>query len=147
MGNVIEFRNITKYFPGVKALDDISFTANGGEVLALMGENGAGKSTLLKVLNGDYQQTSGEYLVNGEPCHFNSPREAVAAGIGVIYQERQIMLELTVGENIFLGRRPTGFMGRITMREVHSRAQAIIDEFGLDMKSTDKVKDLSVAYQ
>lgn len=98
MGNVIEFRNITKYFPGVKALDDISFTANGGEVLALMGENGAGKSTLLKVLNGDYQQTSGEYLVNGEPCHFNSPREAVAAGIGVIYQERQIMLELTVGE-------------------------------------------------
>lgn len=100
MGNVIEFRNITKYFPGVKALDDISFTANGGEVLALMGENGAGKSTLLKVLNGDYQQTSGEYLVNGEPCHFNSPREAVAAGIGVIYQERQIMLELTVGENI-----------------------------------------------
>ena len=106
MGNVIEFRNITKYFPGVKALDDISFTANGGEVLALMGENGAGKSTLLKVLNGDYQQTSGEYLVNGEPCHFNSPREAVAAGIGVIYQERQIMLELTVGENIFLGRLP-----------------------------------------
>ena len=147
MGNVIEFRNITKYFPGVKALDDISFTANGGEVLALMGENGAGKSTLLKVLNGDYQQTSGEYLVNGEPCHFNSPREAVAAGIGVIYQERQIMLELTVGENIFLGRLPTGFMGRIKMREVHRKAQAIIDEFGLDMKSTDKVKDLSVAYQ
>ena len=147
MGNVIEFRNITKYFPGVKALDDISFTANGGEVLALMGENGAGKSTLLKVLNGDYQQTSGEYLVNGEPCHFSSPREAVAAGIGVIYQERQIMLELTVGENIFLGRLPTGFMGRIKMREVHSKAQAIIDEFGLDMKSTDKVKDLSVAYQ
>ena len=141
MGNVIEFRNITKYFPGVKALDDISFTANGGEVLALMGENGAGKSTLLKVLNGDYQQTSGEYLVNGAPCHFNSPREAVAAGIGVIYQERQIMLELTVGENIFLGRLPTGFMGRIKMREVHKKAQAIIDEFGLDMKSTDKVKD------
>lgn len=147
MGNVVEFRNITKYFPGVKALDNISFVANGGEVLALMGENGAGKSTLLKVLNGDYQQTSGEYLVNGQPCHFSSPREAVAAGIGVIYQERQIMLELTVGENIFLGRLPTGFLGKIKMTEVHQRAQAIIDEFGLDMKSTDKVKDLSVAYQ
>ena len=147
MGNVIEFRNITKYFPGVKALDNISFVARGGEVLALMGENGAGKSTLLKVLNGDYQQTSGEYLVNGEQCHFNSPREAVAAGIGVIYQERQIMLELTVGENIFLGRLPTGFLGKIKMHEVHQKAQAIIDEFGLDMKSTDKVKDLSVAYQ
>lgn len=147
MGNVIEFRNITKYFPGVKALDNISFVANGGEVLALMGENGAGKSTLLKVLNGDYQQTSGEYLVNGEQCHFNSPREAVAAGIGVIYQERQIMLELSVGENIFLGRLPTGFLGKIKMNEVHKKAQAIIDEFGLDMRSTDKVKDLSVAYQ
>ena len=147
MENRIEFRGITKYFPGVKALDNISFVANGGEVLALMGENGAGKSTLLKVLNGDYQQTSGEYLVNGEQCHFNSPREAVAAGIGVIYQERQIMLELTVGENIFLGRLPTGFLGHIKMKEVHEKAQKIIDEFGLDMKSTDKVKDLSVAYQ
>ncbi len=147
MANVIEFRNITKYFPGVKALDDISFVANGGEVLALMGENGAGKSTLLKVLNGDYQQTGGQYLVNGEPCHFNNPREAVAAGISVIYQERQIMLELTVGENIFLGRLPTGFLGAIKTKELHQKAQAIIDEFGLDMRSEDKVKDLSVAYQ
>ena len=147
MENVIEFKNITKYFPGVKALDDISFVARGGEVLALMGENGAGKSTLLKVLNGDYQQTSGEYLINGQSCHFNNPREAVAAGIGVIYQERQIMLELTVGENMFLGRLPVGALGHIRMNEVHERAQKIIDEFGLDMKSTDKVKDLSVAYQ
>ena len=145
--NVIEFKKITKYFPGVKALDDISFVARGGEVLALMGENGAGKSTLLKVLNGDYQQTSGEYLINGKSCHFNNPREAVAAGIGVIYQERQIMLELTVGENMFLGRLPVGALGHIRMNEVHERAQKIIDEFGLDMKSTDKVKDLSVAYQ
>lgn len=147
MGNVIEFKNITKYFPGVKALDNISFTAKGGEVLALMGENGAGKSTLLKVLNGDYQQTSGEYLVNGEACRFSSPREAVAAGIGVIYQERQIMLELTVGENVFLGRLPTGFLGKIKMNEVHEKTQRIIDEFGLNMRSTDKVKDLSIAYQ
>ena len=82
MGNVVEFRNITKYFPGVKALDNISFTANGGEVLALMGENGAGKSTLLKILNGDYQQDEGDYIVNGEKCHIHRPREAVEAGIG-----------------------------------------------------------------
>lgn len=147
MPNVIEFRSITKYFPGVKALDNVSFTANGGEVLALMGENGAGKSTLLKILNGDYQQDMGEYLVNGQSCHFNNPREAVAAGIGVIYQERQIMLELSVGENMFLGRLPSGLLGRIRMDVVHEKAQRVIDEFGLDMKSTDKVKDLSVAYQ
>lgn len=147
MPNVIEFKSITKYFPGVKALDNVSFTANGGEVLALMGENGAGKSTLLKILNGDYQQDMGEYLVNGQSCHFNNPREAVAAGIGVIYQERQIMLELSVGENMFLGRLPSGLLGRIRMNVVHEKAQRVIDEFGLDMKSTDKVKDLSVAYQ
>lgn len=147
MENRIEFKNITKYFPGVKALDNISFTANGGEVLALMGENGAGKSTLLKILNGDYQQTSGEYLVNGQPCHFNSPAEAVAAGIGVIYQERQIMLQLTVGENIYLGRLPTGALGKIKTHELHENAQRIIDDFGLNIKSTDKVKDLSIAYQ
>ena len=147
MENRIEFRNITKYFPGVKALDNISFTANGGEVLALMGENGAGKSTLLKILNGDYQQTSGEYLVNGQSCHFSSPAEAVAAGIGVIYQERQIMLQLSVGENIFLGRLPTGAFGKIKTKELHEKAQKIIDDFGLNIKSTDKVKDLSIAYQ
>mgnify|MGYP001028316237 CR=1 FL=1 len=147
MGAYLQLKEISKHFAGVQALDKVSVDIDRGEIHVIIGENGAGKSTLLKVLNGDYQQTSGEYLVNGEPCHFNSPREAVAAGIGVIYQERQIMLELTVGENIFLGRLPTGFMGRIKMREVHSRAQAIIDEFGLDMKSTDKVKDLSVAYQ
>ncbi len=147
MENKIEFRGITKYFPGVKALDNISFTANGGEVLALMGENGAGKSTLLKILNGDYQQTSGEYLINGESCHFSSPSEAVAAGVGVIYQERQVMLQLTAGENIFLGRLPTGAFGHIKTKEIHEKAQKIIDEFGLNMKSTDKVKDLSIAYQ
>ena len=112
-----------------------------------MGENGAGKSTLLKILNGDYQQTSGEYLVNGQPCHFNSPAEAVAAGIGVIYQERQIMLQLTVGENIYLGRLPTGAFGKIKTKELHEKAQKIIDDFGLNIKSTDKVKDLSIAYQ
>ena len=147
MGNIVEFRHITKYFPGVKALDDISFTAEGGQVLALMGENGAGKSTLLKILNGDYQQTSGDYIINGEQHHFNNPREANQAGVGIIYQERQIMMQLTVGENIFLGRLPVGFLGRIKMDEVHKNAQKIIDEFGLNLKSTDKVKDLSVAYQ
>ena len=147
MGNSIEFKSITKYFPGVKALDDISFEARGGEVLALIGENGAGKSTLLKILNGDYQQTSGEYFVNGEPVHFTNPMEAIRAGISVIYQERQIMLQLSVAENIYLGRLPVGRFGHIRRDEMNRNAQKIIDEFGLDMRATDKVKDLSTAYQ
>lgn len=73
MSSVLEFKNISKYFPGVKALDNICFKAYGGEVLAFLGENGAGKSTLLKVLNGDYQPTNGEYLLDGVQKHFSSP--------------------------------------------------------------------------
>ena len=102
MSSVLEFKNISKYFPGVKALDNICFKAYGGEVLAFLGENGAGKSTLLKVLNGDYQPTNGEYLLDGVQKHFSSPHEAIQEGISVIYQERQILLELSVAENIYL---------------------------------------------
>lgn len=147
MENKIEFKAITMYFPGVKALDNISFTANGGEVLAFVGENGAGKSTLLKILNGDYEQTSGEYLVNGKQVHYTNPKEAIADGVTVIYQERQVMLQLTVAENIFLGRLPVGFLGKVKVDEINKKAQDIINEFGLNIKSTDKVKDLSIAYQ
>lgn len=147
MGNTLEFRNITKYFPGVKALDNVSFIANSGEVLAFLGENGAGKSTLLKTLNGDYQPTSGKYLINGEEVHFRNPHEAIEAGVSIIYQERQLLMELSVAENIYLGRMPANFMGVIDTRQANRMAQKIIDEFGIPIKATDKVKDLSVAYQ
>ncbi len=147
MGNTLEFRHITKYFPGVKALDDVSFLARSGEVLAFLGENGAGKSTLLKTLNGDYQPTSGQYLINGEEVRFKSPHEAIEAGVSVIYQERQILLELNVAENIYLGRMPVTRLGVIDKRAANKMAQRIIDDFGLPIRPTDKVKDLSVAYQ
>ena len=147
MGNTLEFRHITKYFPGVKALDDVSFFARSGEVLAFLGENGAGKSTLLKTLNGDYQPSSGEYLINGEEVCFKSPHEAIEAGVSVIYQERQILLELSVAENIYLGRMPVRKLGVIDIRKANQMAQAIINDFGLPIRPGDKVKDLSVAYQ
>lgn len=147
MNDIVEFKNITKYFPGVKALEDICFEVSSGEVLAFIGENGAGKSTLLKILNGDYQPTSGKYLINGKEKHFNQPSEAIEAGISVIYQERQILMDLSVAENIFLGRLPSGFLGYVNMKEANRRTQEIIDDFGLDMKPTDLVKDLSIAYQ
>lgn len=147
MGHSVEFRHITKYFPGVKALDDVSFRAEGGRVLAFLGENGAGKSTLLKTLNGDYQATSGEYLLDGESVHFRSPHEAIEAGVSVIYQERQILMELSVAENIFLGRMPTGRFGLIDKAEAAKRAQSIIDDFGLPIRPQTKVKNLSIAYQ
>jgi L-arabinose transport system ATP-binding protein len=83
MGSVLEFQNISKYFPGVKALDQVSFQAYSGEILAFLGENGAGKSTLLKVLNGDYQPSGGKYLLDGVEKHFQSPHEAIEEGISV----------------------------------------------------------------
>ncbi len=147
MESVLEFKHISKYFPGVKALDDICFKAYGGEVLAFLGENGAGKSTLLKVLNGDYKPDAGEYLLNGEQKHFRSPQEAIEEGISVIYQERQILLELSVAENIYLGRMPSNKLGVINTAKANQMAQKIIDDFGLPIAPSTKVKDLSIAYQ
>ena len=147
MESVLEFKHISKYFPGVKALDDICFKAYGGEVLAFLGENGAGKSTLLKVLNGDYKPDAGEYLLNGEQKHFRSPQEAIEEGISVIYQERQILLELSVAENIYLGRMPSNKLGVISTSKANQMAQKIIDDFGLPISPSTKVKDLSIAYQ
>ena len=147
MSSVLEFKGISKYFPGVRALDDISFQAFGGEVLAFLGENGAGKSTLLKVLNGDYQPTKGEYWLDGEQKHFRSPHEAIEEGISIIYQERQILLELSVAENIYLGRMPSNRFGVIDTRKANQMAAKIIEDFGLPISPSTKVKDLSIAYQ
>lgn len=147
MESVLEFQNISKYFPGVKALDQVSFQAHSGEVLAFLGENGAGKSTLLKVLNGDYQPTSGKYLLDGVEKHFQSPHEAIEEGISIIYQERQILLELSVAENIYLGRMPVNRFGFIDTRKANEDAAKIIHDFGLPIAPDTKVKDLSIAYQ
>ena len=147
MEHTLEFNGISKYFPGVKALDNISFTAHSGEVLAFLGENGAGKSTLLKVLNGDYQPDYGKYILDGEERHFRSPNEAIDDGISVIYQERQVIMDLSVAENIYLGRMPANRFGVINTAAANKQAQQIIDDFGLPIEPATKVKDLSIAYQ
>ena len=146
MENSVEFRNICKYFPGVKALDNVSFKAYGGEVVAMCGENGAGKSTLLKVLNGDYKADEGQYLINGEEVFFNTPREAIDAGISIIYQERQIIPFLSVAENIFMEALPKKGVF-IDTKKLNEETQAIIDEFKLPIKPTEMVRNLSVAHQ
>ena len=111
MEKSFELKGIGKLFPGVRALDDISFKADGGKILALMGENGAGKSTLLKIMNGDLQPTEGEMFVDGEKVEFHSPQEAINHGISVIYQERQLMPAMTVMENMFIGELPKTKLG------------------------------------
>ena len=103
MTQCLEFKGISKLFPGVKALDDVSFKAESGKVLALLGENGAGKSTLLKVMSGDLKPNSGQIMLGDKEMEFSSPHEAIKAGISVIYQERQLMLMMSVMENPFTG--------------------------------------------
>lgn len=147
MSSLLEFEEITKSFPGVRALDQVSFWAKGGEVTALVGENGAGKSTLLKVLNGDYQPDSGKYVIDGTQYHFKTPQKAIAAGVSIIYQERQIVPCLSVAENLYMEEIPVNKIQLIDYRNLNKMAQNIIDEFKLPIKATDRVKDLSVAYQ
>ena len=148
MSKLLEFTGISKSFPGVKALDNVSFSAKGGRVTALMGENGAGKSTLLKILSGDQTADTGTIRINGEEKHFANPNQAIKSSISVIYQERQLVSTLSVMENIFLEDLPRGKGGLfVNKSELHRRTQEIIDAFGLPIRPTDIVGRLSIAYQ
>ena len=128
---VLEVRNVSKAFPNVQALDDVSLDVRPGEVLAFLGENGAGKSTLLKILNGDYQPDVGSLTIDGEALHFSNPREARAAGIRVIYQEPEIIPGVDVAENIFAGELPRRgpFIDR---RTLNKRVDEELREYGFE---------------
>ena len=148
MAKTLEFRGIGKSFPGVRALDNVNFKAEGGKVLALLGENGAGKSTLLKILSGDLTATDGEIYVDGTLTTFHSPRDSQAAGISVIYQERQLMPSMSVMENLFAGALPTkGKGGLVDRKKLYEETLKIIQEFGLDIEPTELVGRLSIANQ
>lgn len=147
---VLEMKNIVKDFPGVRALDQVNFEARAGEVLALMGENGAGKSTLMKVLSGvwPYPTYEGDIYLRGELKRFYNTKEAEAAGIAIIYQELNLIPELTVAENIFLDRQITNAFGVINWSKLFAETQRLLDELQIrDFKPTDKVKDLTVGKQ
>lgn len=147
MGNYLEFKHISKAFVGVQALDDISFRAEGGEVCALLGENGAGKSTLLKILSGAQCADSGQYFINGEEVEFQSPIEAIKAGVSVIYQERQLVGELSVTENVFMEDLYRKKGGIVDFRKSHEETKKIIDLFQMPFAPQTKVNRLSVAHQ
>jgi ABC-type sugar transport system ATPase subunit len=145
---LLEMRDITKTFPGVRALDGVSFDLYAGELHALVGENGAGKSTLMKVLGGVYPFGSygGEVFIDGRVRQFHSVREAENAGIAVIFQELSLIKGLTVGENIFLGREPRRF-GVIRWEELYSRAQKLLDEVQLPVDPRTPVGYLGIGQQ
>ncbi|NLH06357.1 MAG: sugar ABC transporter ATP-binding protein [Chloroflexi bacterium] len=144
----LRMEHISKSFPGVKALDDVTFEVGRGEIHALVGENGAGKSTLMKILTGALRPDEGRILLRGEPVRIDNPSDAQALGISIIYQELSLIPYLTVGQNIFLGREPRGLLpGFIDWRELYGRAQALLDQFGLDIDARTEVRFLSIAEQ
>ena len=143
----LEFKDISKSFPGVKALDGVSFYAESGKVLALMGENGAGKSTLLKAMSGDHKPDTGSIILDGEEMHFTSPNDAIKKGISVIYQERQHMPAMSEAENIFSGDLPSNKMGIVNWKKLRKDAQELIDKFGLPIDPDTPVGALPTAYQ
>ena len=145
---LLEVRNISKHFPGVQALEDVSLKFCPGEVHAVVGENGAGKSTLMKIIAGAYVPASGVIILEGKEVEFSHPEEAHEMGISIIYQEFNLLPERTVAQNIFLGREPTKF-GIINTRRLNRMANQVLQEIGVaDMvKPTTMASELSVAEQ
>src|SRR5215831_16112093 len=145
---LLEMRNITKSFPGVRALDGVTFDLGKGEIHALVGENGAGKSTLIKILAGVYPhgEYGGEIVLEGTTRSFNSVRDSEAAGIAVIYQELSLVKDLSVAENIFLGREPRRF-GVINSEELFGRAQQLLNSLRLAIDPLTPVRNLGIGQQ
>ena len=133
-------------FPGVKALDKVDFTLRRGEVLALLGENGAGKSTLIKVLTGVHRMDAGTMLLEGRPIRPASPQEAQKLGISTVYQEVNLCPNLTVAENIFIGRQPMK-KGRIDWKSINRRARELMLRMGMDIDVTQPLSAYSIAIQ
>ncbi|GAA3909992.1 ATP-binding cassette domain-containing protein [Microbacterium invictum] len=143
----LELRRVVKSFGPVVALRSGSLELQSGSIHALIGENGAGKSTLVKIVAGLYRRDSGEFRLNGEPVDFTSTAQSKAAGIAVIYQEPTLFPDLSVTENIFMGRQPTGALGRIDRRAMRAEAQEIFQRLGVAL-DPDRVTDgLSIADQ
>jgi len=137
-------KHISKNFPGVKALDDVSFDLKKGEILGLLGENGAGKSTLIKILSGDYSLEEGEIYINGEKKIFNNPSESLKAGIRVIYQELNTFEALTVTENIFAGELIKNKFGIVNWSKMTKKAKEIINNLGSNINPNEYMENLSV---
>ncbi|MDG4825885.1 sugar ABC transporter ATP-binding protein [Asanoa sp. WMMD1127] len=146
---LLEMRDITKTFPGVKALEDVSITVRRGEIHAICGENGAGKSTLMKVLSGVYPAGSytGEILFDGEPVHFNGIRDSEAKGIVIIHQELALVPYLSIAENIFLGNERRGTGGLIDWNLANAEAAKLLAQVGLDENPVAPVIQLGVGKQ
>ncbi|MFJ5194624.1 sugar ABC transporter ATP-binding protein [Streptomyces sp. NPDC088394] len=144
---VLEARSVSKRFPGVMALDDVSFSLRAGETHALVGENGAGKSTLIKVLTGVHRPDGGELRLGGQPARFARPFEAQQAGISTIHQEVNLVPLMSVARNIFLGREPKNRIGLIDFARMHGEATELLDGFGIRVDPRKPLHTLGIGTQ
>ena len=144
---LLEFRNIDKEFPGVKALSDVSMSFKKGEVHALVGENGAGKSTLMKILSGVYQPSAGEIFFRGDKLVLNNPHQAQCAGISIIFQEFSLISTLNVAENVFLNREPKNRLGLFDRRKAAAMTQELLESIGIAINPSSVIRNLSVIEQ
>src|SRR5215211_5241120 len=144
---MLTIESVSKHFPGVRALHNVSFEVVHGEVHALIGENGAGKSTLMKILSGVYTDYEGEVLLEGETLSLGSPRDAQRRGIAIIHQELNLIPELTVAENIFLGREPRTPAGLLDVTSMEQESRVLLDRLNLAIPPDRPVKWLRVGEQ
>ncbi|HEY1119945.1 MAG TPA: sugar ABC transporter ATP-binding protein [Haloferula sp.] len=144
---LLEMRGISKRFPGVVALDQVSLSVSKSEVLALCGENGAGKSTLMKILGGVYQPDDGELFVDGQPVRISGVTDSMALGIAFIHQELNVLDNLDIAANIFLGREPLNALKLIDRKKIHADTAPLLKRLGLDIPSTTPLRNLSIAQQ
>ena len=141
----LEMKGIVKQFPGVLALDEVSLTVCPGEVLALVGENGAGKSTLMKILSGVYRKDAGEILVDGQPTDITGPLHARQLGISIIYQELNVLNNMDIAENIFVGREKKRKNGLVDKKLQHEESRRLLDRVGLQVDTHTRAGRLSTA--
>ena len=140
----LSIEGVSKAFPGVQALDRVSLDLRPGEIHALMGENGAGKSTLIKIITGLYRPDGGRIVIDGQEASFGSPRDAIAAGIGAVHQERNLIPRFSVGENILLERLPKRY-GLLDRDAIHREARQYLDLLDRGIDTRAEVRSLSVA--
>ncbi len=144
---VVSMKHISKNFSGINVLKDVNFNIYKSKVMALVGENGAGKSTLMKILTGVYLKSEGEIYLDNKSVTFNDTRSSQQAGIAIIHQELNLVQDLSIGENIFLGREPVSSRGRILWKNLFENAQFWLDKLGLNENSKELVKNISVGKQ
>jgi ABC-type sugar transport system ATPase subunit len=143
----LEMTGITKRFPGVQALAGVDLRVSSGHIHAVVGENGAGKSTLMKILAGAYGADAGSIVMEGRPVAFSSPHESQALGVGMVFQELNLVADLSVAENIYLGRQPIRRFGIVDRRGLREQATALLASLGAPIDATSLVRDLSVGQQ